>query len=159
MPAARPVSLRARVVSRLGGWINRTRRPVTLGVRAIVRDGDGRVLLVRHTYVPGWYLPGGAVDARESVGEALARELVEETNIEIMGTPRLVGVYFNRRGRSDHVVLFEVHAFEQKSPKEPDREIAEARFFALEALPDGTTRATRARLDECLNGGPISPIW
>jgi 8-oxo-dGTP pyrophosphatase MutT (NUDIX family) len=146
-------------VSRLGGWINRISRPVTLGVRAIVRDGEGRVLLVRHTYVPGWYLPGGAVDARESVGEALARELVEETNTRIIGTPRLIGIYFNSRGRSDHVVLFEVPAFEQISAKKPDREIAEARFFALDDLPKGTTRATRARLDEYVNGRPISPIW
>ena len=79
MPAARPVSLRTRLVARLGGWINRIRRPVTLGVRAIVRDRKGRVLLVRHTYVPGWYLPGGGVEARESVGEALAREVMCNT--------------------------------------------------------------------------------
>lgn len=159
MPAVRPVSLRTRVVARLGGWINRIRRPVTLGVRAIVRDGRGRVLLVRHTYVPGWYLPGGAVDAHESVGEALAREVREEANITIIGTPRLIGIYFNRRGRSDHVVLFEVIEFEQKSPKQPDHEIAEARFFPLDHLPEATTGATRRRLKECTGGGPVSDIW
>jgi 8-oxo-dGTP pyrophosphatase MutT (NUDIX family) len=146
-------------VSRLGGWINRISRPVTLGVRAIVRDAESRVLLVRHTYVPGWYLPGGAVDARESVGEAIARELVEETNIRIVGPPRLIGIYFNSRGRSDHVVLFEVPSFEQISAKKPDREIAEARFFPLDDLPKQTTRATRARLEEYVNGGPVSAIW
>jgi 8-oxo-dGTP pyrophosphatase MutT (NUDIX family) len=159
LPAARPVSLRTRLVARLGGWINRIRRPVTLGVRAIIRDSQGRVLLVRHTYVPGWYLPGGAVDARESVGEALVREVMEEANVRVIGAPRLIGIYFNRRGRSDHVVLFEVLEFEQTSPKKPDHEIAEARFFALDDLPKATTRATRARLAEYVNGGPISPIW
>jgi 8-oxo-dGTP pyrophosphatase MutT (NUDIX family) len=146
-------------VYRLGGWLNWIRRPVTLGVRAVVRDPEGRVLLVRHTYVAGWYLPGGAVDPRESVAEALARELVEETNIRIIGTPRLIGIYFNARGRSDHVVLFEVPSFEQISAKKPDREIAEARFFPIDDLPKQTTRATRARLDEYLNGNPISAIW
>lgn len=159
MPAARPVSLRTRLVARLGGWINRIRRPVTLGVRAIVRDRKGRVLLVRHTYVPGWYLPGGGVEARESVGEALAREVMEETNVRIIGAPRLIGIYFNRRGRSDHVVLFEILDFEQASPKQRDREIAEARFFELDDLPEETTRTTRARLDEYVKGAPISSIW
>jgi 8-oxo-dGTP pyrophosphatase MutT (NUDIX family) len=159
LPAARPKSLRTRLVARLGGWINRIRRPVTLGVRAIIRDSEGRVLLVRHTYVPGWYLPGGAVDARESVGEALVREVMEEANVRIIGAPRLIGIFFNRRGRSDHVVLFEILEFEQTSPKKPDHEIAEAQFFALDDLPEGTTRATRARLAEYVNGGPISPIW
>jgi 8-oxo-dGTP pyrophosphatase MutT (NUDIX family) len=159
LQAAPRISLRARAVARLGGWINRIRRPVTLGVRGILRDATGRVLLVRHTYVPGWYLPGGAVDARESVGEALAREIMEETNIRITGAPRLIGIYFNRRGRSDHVVLFEVLGFEQTSAKKPDHEIAEARFFGLDDLPKATTRATRARLDEYVNGRPISAIW
>ena len=117
------------------------------------------MLLVRHTYVPGWYLPGGAVDPGESVGEALGREIMEETNVRIVGAPRLIGIYFNRRGRSDHVVLFEITAFEQTSSKRPDHEIAEARFFALDDLPKGTTRATLRRLDEYVRGTPISPTW
>ena len=147
MPAVRPVSLRTRVVARLGGWINRIRRPVTLGVRAIVRDGRGRVLLVRHTYVPGWYLPGGAVDAHESVGEALAREVREEANIRIIGTPRLIGIYFNRRGRSDHVVLFEVTEFE------PGRHWA----WKVAGVP-----ATRHQVDAVGGGARVSisvPWW
>jgi ADP-ribose pyrophosphatase YjhB (NUDIX family) len=140
------VSLRARIVARLGGLINGVRRPVTLGVRAIVRDAAGRVLLVRHTYVPGWYLPGGAVDPGESVGDALERELLEEANIRIIGAPRLLAIYFNPRGGSDHVALFEVTQFEQTSPKLADHEIVEACFFPLEALPEATTPSTRARL-------------
>ena len=56
-------------------------------------------------------------------------------------------------------MLFEVPSFEQNSAKKPDREIAEARFFPLDDLPKQTTRATRARLDEYVKGGPISAIW
>jgi 8-oxo-dGTP pyrophosphatase MutT (NUDIX family) len=117
-----------------------------MGVRAIVRDAQGHVLLVRHTYVPGWYLPGGGVEPGESVGEALARELTEEANIRIVQAPRLIGLYFNPRGGSDHVALYEVTSFVQISAKQPDREIAEARFFPPDALPEDTTPATRARL-------------
>ena len=147
------------MVARLGGLINRIRRPVTLGVRGIVCDADGRVLLVRHTYVPGWYLPGGAVDPGESVGEALAREIMEEANIRTIGPPRLIAIYFNRRGGNDHVVLFEVLDFEQTSVKARDHEIAEARFFPLDALPEDVTPATRSRLDEYSNRTAISPLW
>jgi 8-oxo-dGTP pyrophosphatase MutT (NUDIX family) len=149
------ISVRTRIVARLGGLVNRIRRPVTLGVRAIVRDEQGRVLLVRHTYVPGWYLPGGAVDAGESVGEALKREVWEEANIRTISPPRLLAIYFNPRGGNDHVVLFEITDFEQTSPKASDHEILEARFFPLEALPDGTTPSTRARLQ----GGGDPVIW
>jgi ADP-ribose pyrophosphatase YjhB (NUDIX family) len=146
-------------VARLGGLINRIRRPVTLGVRGIVRDRENRVLLVRHTYVPGWYLPGGAVDPGESVDEALAREILEEANVRVIGAPRLIAIYFNRRGRNDHVALFEILDFEQMSMKLRDHEIAEARFFPLDALPEGITPATRARLDEYSNRAAISPLW
>ena len=136
-------------------------RPMTLGVRAIVHDGArGSVFLVRHTYVPGWQLPGGGVEPGESADQALARELAEEGNIRLTGPARLVSFHFNRlASRRDHVALYLVEAFRQTAPKQPDREIAEAGFFLLDALPEGTTRATRERLAEVFGGRPPSPEW
>jgi hypothetical protein len=43
--------------------------------------------------------------------------------------------------------------------KQPDREIAEAGFFPLDQLPEGTTPATRSRLAEILEGQPPSAHW
>ena len=134
-------------------------RPMTLGVRAAALDAQGRVFLVRHTYVPGWYLPGGGVERGETVEEALRRELAEEGNIEMSAPPELFGVYFNRRSSPrDHVVLYVVRAFHQSGPRGPDRELAETGFFPLDALPGDTTAATRARLAE-IAGAPRSADW
>jgi ADP-ribose pyrophosphatase YjhB (NUDIX family) len=135
-------------------------RPMTLGVRAIVLDAEGRLLLVRHTYVAGWHLPGGGVERGETMLAALARELAEEGNIAIEEEPRLHGIFFNKAASPrDHVAVYVVRRFRQTGPRLADREIAEARFFTLDALPADTTRAARARLAEALAGAPVAPLW
>jgi 8-oxo-dGTP pyrophosphatase MutT (NUDIX family) len=135
-------------------------RGMTLGVRALVIDPDGRIFLVRHSYISGWHLPGGGVELGETVRQALARELQEEGNIELTGPPLLHGLFFNRRiSRRDHVALFVVRAFRQSSSPKPNSEIVEHGFFALDALPDGTSRATRARVAEVLGGAPVDQLW
>lgn len=135
-------------------------RGMTLGVRAVVIDGEGRVFLVKHSYVSGWHLPGGGVEAGETLVDALARELREEGSIELAAPPKLHGVFFNdRASRRDHVALFVVRDFHQVSAPVPNHEIIAHGFFAIGQLPDGTTAATRARLGEVLNGISISKRW
>lgn len=135
-------------------------RGLTLGVRAAVLDPAGRVFLVRHTYVRGWHLPGGGVETGETAGGALARELREEARIEVVGEPRLHGVYFNRGvSNRDHVLLYVVRDFRVVEIKAPDREIAEAGFFSLAALPDDVTPATRRRLAEIAGDLAPVPTW
>jgi ADP-ribose pyrophosphatase YjhB (NUDIX family) len=135
-------------------------RGLTLGVRAVVIDGSGKVFLVMHSYVPGWHLPGGGVEIGETASVALARELREEGNIELDETPTLFGVYFNRRiSRRDHVALYVVRAFRQDAPPQPNHEIVAHGFFAPNALPSETTSATRERLAEVLNGRTPAQLW
>ena len=135
-------------------------RGLTLGVRAVVLDEQGRVFLVEHSYVSGWHLPGGGVEAGETLTEALARELHEEGNIELTGEPGLHGVFFNARiSRRDHVALFVVRDFRMVAAPEPNAEIIAHGFFALDALPEATTRATRARLAEVFSQAPVSEWW
>ncbi len=139
----------------------RWKRPVTFGVRGLIYDaGQNSVFLIRHTYVPGWQLPGGGVEVGETVLEALRRELFEECAVEIAGQPQLKSIHFNRQAsRRDHVALYLVERFRQVEPKLPDREIAEARFFSLDALPNATTPATLRRIAEVLQGASVSPDW
>ncbi|HML08484.1 MAG TPA: NUDIX domain-containing protein [Xanthobacteraceae bacterium] len=138
----------------------RCARGLTIGVRALVIDAQGRIFLVKHSYVAGWHLPGGGVEAGETLSTALARELREEGNIELIDAPTLHAVYFNRRvSRRDHVALYVVRSFRQSAPPQPNREIVAHGFFAPDSLPEGTTRATRERVAEVLGGVIAAELW
>lgn len=148
-----------RVMIRLFHLYFRMTRGMTLGVRAACFDGEGRVFLVRHTYVPGWYLPGGGVERDETAQEALLKELREEGNLEPIGEPQLTHVFLNRNAtRRDHVILYRVQV-RQTAPRLPDREIAQSGFFSLDALPDGVTQATLDRLAEIRGDKPYPGYW
>ncbi|RVD63288.1 NUDIX domain-containing protein [Mesorhizobium sp. M7A.F.Ca.ET.027.03.2.1] len=137
------------------------RRPMTLGVRGLIHDtASNSVFLIRHTYVPGWQLPGGGVEVGETLAEALARELAEEGNIALTAPPVLKSMHFNRRAsRRDHVGFYVIEHFSQTAPKLPDHEIAEAGFFPLDRLPEKTTPATLRRIAEIFDGEQASPYW
>lgn len=138
----------------------RISRGLTLGVRGAVLDDRGRVLLVRHTYVAGWHLPGGGVETGETAGMALARELDEEAWIEILEPPVLHGIFFNGHvSRRDHVLVYAIRGFRRRPGWRPDREIAAAEFVPLTDLPDEVTAGTRARLAEITSGARPQPNW
>jgi 8-oxo-dGTP pyrophosphatase MutT (NUDIX family) len=135
-------------------------RPLTIGVRGVVLDGEGRVFLVKHSYVAGWYLPGGGVEKGETLFAALARELREEGNIEFTASPVLHAIYFNRRSSSrDHIALYVVRSFQQPSPPRPNHEIVAHGFFAVQNLPADTSSATRERIAEVITGRIPAEIW
>jgi 8-oxo-dGTP pyrophosphatase MutT (NUDIX family) len=135
-------------------------RGLTLGVRAVVLGRDGRAFLIKHSYADGWHLPGGGVEAGETLLEALTRELCEEGNIELTGAPVLHGVFYHPiYSRRDHVAIYVVREFRQTSQPMPNREIVAHGFFPVEALPEGTTAGTRARIAEVLAGRPATERW
>lgn len=132
----------------------------SLGVRGAVFDVQGRVLLVKHTYLPGWYLPGGGLDPGESAIAAFVRELREETGVELAEAPRLVALLPNPRvGPRDHVAFFVGRVAGEVLPVAGPGEIAEAGFFALDALPEGVTGATARRIAELAEGRAPAETW
>lgn len=136
------------------------RPKLTLGVRLIALDDAGDVFLVRHSYLPGLHLPGGAVDADETCRAAAVREAAEEGGLVLSGPPDLVGIYRGEiGGRRDHVVLYIIRGARQPEPRGPSLEILSARFYPLADLPPDTSRPTRERLAEVLDGAPPSDAW
>lgn len=149
-----------RVASGLMQWAMRAKRGLTLGVRAVVEDARGGLLLVRHSYVPGWHFPGGGVEPGESAAEALGRELREEAGVEIGGKVDLFGVYLNRRlAARDHVLLYRVGEWRQGREFVAGLEIREAKFFAPGDFPENLSAGTRRRIGELYGGAPRAADW
>ena len=135
-------------------------RGLTFGVRGAVLDGDGRVLLVRHSYTPGWQMPGGGVEIGETAEGALRRELQEEAKLRLTAVPALHGLFHHPQlGPRDHVAVYVVREFAWDGMPEPNAEIREVAWFDPGELPESTTLGTRRRLAEILDGAPISERW
>jgi ADP-ribose pyrophosphatase YjhB (NUDIX family) len=153
-------SIGERLRLRVLHWSFLVTRPMSLGVRGIVISADDEVMLVRHGYVSGWHFPGGGVEVGETCVESVTRELEEEARIAIEGPPVLHGVFLNTQvSKRDHVATYVIRSFRILGERKPDWEIAEARFFPRQALPEETTKATRARLAEIFDSVPLSDRW
>lgn len=142
-----------RLVWRLAG-------PRTVGVRGVVVDGAGRVLLVRHTYGPErWHLPGGGVKRRESLVDGLQRELREEVGVILEASPSLLGTYSSlTEGKSDHITVFVVEHWHRDPADSP--EIDAQQFFSADALPSRTSPGSRRRIEEWSSGAaPQTFTW
>lgn len=151
--------LRTRFAYRMGALINGR---VSLGVRCLVTDQAGRILLVRHTYLSGWHMPGGGVDPGETAREAAVREVREEAGLTLSGAARFFGLYFNKaNAKRDHVALFTVlgEPFDEASVRAVLPEIAAVRLASPAELPQDTSPATVRRIDEALNGAHQSEYW
>lgn len=154
------VSLKHKLLNSAIFTFNRVIHPMTLGVRVMLMERES-VVLVRHRYGPGWHFPGGGVKSGETVFEAIERETREETGAAINAPPELFGVYQNMTmNRRDHVVMFISRDFSPPGIEvQKSIEIAECRAFPLTDLPAQTTKGTRNRIGEILNGQSPTHHW
>jgi ADP-ribose pyrophosphatase YjhB (NUDIX family) len=149
-----------RVIGNLLQRCWRLSRGLTLGAQAAVIDAQDRILLIRHTYQPGWHFPGGGVERMETAEAALTRELEEEAGVTLTGEPELFGIYANFRSfPNDHIALFIVRSWVRARVPAPNFEIAEQGLFPRDALPVDISPGTARRLDEIFGGVPRNPMW
>lgn len=131
----------------------------TVGVRTLVIDQANRILLVKHTYMENWHFPGGGVLPGEPTRVAAIRELFEETGAQAEEEIELLGVYFHKVCRvNDYVILYRVPSF-KLTPAKISPEIAEAKWFPLNALPDDLNKNTSLRIAEHCYNQPIIDQW
>lgn len=150
---------RTSLIGKMLGPIERLRSGLTLGAQGVLIDPDDRVLLVRHTYRPGWFFPGGGVEWGEPVELALARELEEEVGATLLSVPELHGVFANFASfPGDHIALFVARHWVRRDDHRSD-EITEACFFGRHDLPQGTDAGTARRLDEIFDRAPKAALW
>ena len=120
-------------------------RSVTLGVR-IMLIRDTQVLLVRHTYLPGLYFPGGGTKFGETLEAAARREAREEVGADIQSI-RLFGIYSRvEPSLTDHVALFVSEQFEIHPVS--SLEIKSTEWHSLESPPPDAVGDVPLRLTE-----------
>ena len=120
-------------------------RPLSLGVK-IMLVRDSQVLLVRHTYLAGWFLPGGGVKRGETLEEAARREAWEELGAKLEEMT-LFGIYSNIHSyRSEHIAVFICDSFTLSDKQ--DYEIAESAFFPWQSPPPDINSGAYSRLKE-----------
>ncbi len=146
--------------TRLHLFLVGVRKRMTVGCRAVLLDGR-RVLLVRHTYLPGWHFPGGGVEPGETAERAAARETLEETGYAIDGRGTLHGLFLNRiaGGNRDHVAVYVWREFRSQLEFAPNLEIAECKWFDVDALPADVGAGTARRVREIYYREPVASEW
>ena len=127
--------------------------PVVIGARMMLVK-DNSVLLVHHSYLPGWHFPGGGMKRGETLLETARREAYEEAGAVVTGKLRLLGFYTGSEyGHDDHTAVFVCEDFTLQAPT--DRwEIVGRAFFDLDNLPANITRGYRQVVTQYRQGGP-----
>jgi 8-oxo-dGTP diphosphatase len=125
-----------------------------IGVFALIFDDEGRILLGHRRDVDWWNLPGGGMDAGETVDEALCREVREETGLDVE-VGQLVGVY-SKPQKQEVVLAFRCRVI--AGTLQPTEETRESRYFAPEAMPTNTLPKHRQRIEDALLNSPSAII-
>lgn len=116
-----------------------------IGVFALIFD-EGRILLGHRHDIDWWNLPGGGMEAGETVDEALRREVREETGLEVE-VEQLVGVY-SKPQKQEVVLTFRCRVI--GGTLQATEEIRENRYFAPDAVPANTLPKHRQRIEDAL---------
>ena len=115
-----------------------------VSVSGVVVNEDGQILLQRHRHwVPDvWGFPGGIIKRGEKIEDAFARELHEETNLVPLEI-ELLRVVSGYRLRLEAYFYAKVANRDIQKLRIQKEEVVEARFFAMDALPENILSTQR----------------
>lgn len=134
------------------------RRIFLPGVRAVIHDGNGNVLLQRRTDMGIWGLPAGAVEIGETVWETLVREVREETSLEVIEAEPMA-LYSGEKQQfsypnGDQIQPFAMAFIVNKwrgEPKADGAEGYEVKWFPMDGIPEDMVPVHRKVIDDYVN--------
>lgn len=133
---------------RMQKWLWKLFQPQTRGVKVLLFNGAGEVMLIRNSYGRSdlFVLPGGGVRPWEAPEKAARREILEELGCLAEALRPVSTHYSNAEGKRDTIHLFAARA--EGELRADSFEVEEAQFFPLDALPPNISRATLRRIEE-----------
>ena len=123
-----------------------------MGTACVVVNNEGEVLLSQRGDLKFWNLPGGRLDAGEMLQHAAAREVLEETGIEVE-IERPVGLYYTTRWQRLNVVFKAYPVGGTLLGK--THETLDNRWFSPDALPEPLSEVSRIRIADALSGETV----
>lgn len=134
-------------------------RPRTRGVKVMLFSEAGELLLVRNTYgrTDLFVLPGGGVHMFEAPEKAAGREVKEELGCGVADLSFVSTFASTHEGKRDTVHLYCARV--AGAVQADGVEVAEARFFPLDVLPDKVSPATLRRIEEHRGTREVSETW
>ena len=140
-------------------WLWKLLRVKTRGVRVMLFNNGGELLLIRHTYGRSdlFLLPGGGIRPWEAPEQAARREVKEEVGCTVSDLASISTHYSEAEGKRDTVHLF--RALSGDEPVADGVEVEEARYFPLDRLPATVSRATMRRIQEHLGMRKADGTW
>ena len=144
---------------RLQRWLRQLLRQRTRGVKVMLFNPAGELLLVRNSYgnTDAWVLPGGGIRPWEEPIAAARREVREELGVEADKLNFVAAYRSSDEGKSDSIDLFTAQC--AAPVKSGNFEIAETRYFPANALPDNISPATARRIAEQRGELPMTGLW
>ncbi len=134
-------------------------RPKTRGVKAMLFNEAGELMLIRNSYGRSelFVLPGGGVRPFEDPEQAVRREIREELGCDVVELSWVSSHFSSAEGKRDTIDLFSARI--AGVPVSDNFEVEEARYFSLDDLPPNISDATLRRIEERRGTRPKDGAW
>jgi ADP-ribose pyrophosphatase YjhB (NUDIX family) len=144
---------------RVRRFVLRVLRIRTCGVKVMVFNREGELLLVRNSYgrTDLFVLPGGGIGRSETPEAAASREVREETGLAVERLAFVSRHLSRAEGKRDTIHLFRAEA--DGEPVADSREVEQARFFPLDRLPQCVSASTLRRIAEHRGEAAPDGLW